>query len=112
MLQDARKLLDDGSPAGPEDAARFQAQVQDLYELSLEARDGFLLTAGRSLEAWPVRWYRDRYEPGRQERVLRIREQTQADAEWVRRAQAERSARNEARAGAVTPSQLPRSSSR
>ena len=106
-LQDVRHLPDDGAPPGEEDTARFQEQVRDLYELSLEARDGFLLTARRSLEAWPVRRWRDRHETGRKEQVTRIGEQTRAEAARIRAAQARRSDANKARAGVDIPTQAP-----
>ena len=91
----------------PLDTELFRAEAKRIQEAGLEGRDDFVFTAGRSLEARPIRWYRDRFVDGRKEEVKLIEERTRAAAERIRLLKAERSRRiaeqNDSSTTAPTP---------
>lgn len=79
-LEKARGLAEAEHHKADDDRPLYRSAVERLYEESVQARDDFLLTAGRSLEPWIHRRFRD-LESGRKKRVKRIASESRAAAE-------------------------------
>jgi hypothetical protein len=84
-LSDARALTDIKHIDKQEDVELFRHDANGFYERGQQAREDFLLMAGRSLEAWPVRRWRDMRSTPRKLDVERIRSSARATERTERR---------------------------
>ncbi|MGK5111249.1 hypothetical protein MY520_04435 [Geodermatophilus sp. CPCC 205506] len=77
-LSDARALADIKHIDKQEDVEIFRHDANGYHERGRQAREDFLLMAGRSLEAWPLRRWRDMRSTHRKQKVADIRSSARA----------------------------------